>query len=98
MIRQEAGSFRLTMTATVPRSSYEASVVQFERPTTGAGRRGAPVIPDILANAGGVTVSYFEWTQNIQQFRWDLDTVKAELGKTMTRAYGEVRDLARRTI
>jgi len=57
--------------------------------------RGIPVVPDILANAGGVTVSYFEWAQNIQQFRWELDRVNAELEKTMRRAYGSVRDIAR---
>jgi hypothetical protein len=37
------------------------------------------VIPDILANAGGVTVSYFEWAQNIQQFSWDRERVNEEL-------------------
>ncbi len=54
------------------------------------------ILPDILANAGGVTVSYFEWTQNIQQFRWDEDRVVHELDRTMTKAYVAVRDLARR--
>ncbi len=53
------------------------------------------IVPDILANAGGVTVSYFEWAQNIQQFRWELDRVIAELEKSMRRAYGSVRDIAR---
>ena len=48
--------------------------------------RGIPIVPDILANAGGVTVSYFEWVQNIQQFRWELDQVNLELKKRMTRA------------
>jgi len=56
--------------------------------------KGVVVVPDILANAGGVTVSYFEWAQNIQQFRWELDRVNAELEKTMRRAYGSVRDVA----
>jgi glutamate dehydrogenase (NAD(P)+) len=42
-----------------------------------------------------VTVSYFEWAQNIQQFRWELDRVNAELEKTMRRAYASVRDIAR---
>jgi glutamate dehydrogenase (NAD(P)+) len=53
------------------------------------------IVPDILANAGGVTVSYFEWAQNIQQFRWELDRVNAELEKSMRRAYGSVRELAK---
>jgi len=57
-------------------------------------RRGITVVPDILANAGGVTVSYFEWAQNIQQFRWDLDRVNDELDRTMRRAYAAVRRVA----
>ena len=57
-------------------------------------KNGVFIIPDILANAGGVTVSYFEWAQNIQQFRWDLDKINSELQKTMTTAYQSVRDIA----
>ena len=56
--------------------------------------RGVLTVPDILANAGGVTVSYFEWAQNIQQFRWELDRVNDELEKVMVRAYSAVRDVA----
>jgi len=59
--------------------------------------KGITVIPDILANAGGVTVSYFEWTQNIQQFRWEEDRVVAELDKVMRRAYHSVAELAVKT-
>ncbi|WP_109829640.1 Glu/Leu/Phe/Val family dehydrogenase [Reichenbachiella versicolor] len=53
------------------------------------------VIPDILANAGGVTVSYFEWAQNIQQFRWELDRINDELYKTISRAYMSVAKTAK---
>jgi glutamate dehydrogenase (NAD(P)+) len=42
-----------------------------------------------------VTVSYFEWAQNIQQFRWELDRINDELEKTMRRAYAAVRETAR---
>ena len=57
-------------------------------------KNGVLVIPDILANAGGVTVSYFEWAQNIQQFRWELDRVTEELSKAMRKAYKSVSDMA----
>ena len=58
-------------------------------------KRGVTVVPDILANAGGVTVSYFEWAQNIQQFSWDYERVVLELERTMLKAYGAVRDVAK---
>jgi glutamate dehydrogenase (NAD(P)+) len=56
--------------------------------------RGIPVLPDILANAGGVTVSYYEWVQNLQQLRWSAERVDRELLGTMTTAWEAVRAVA----
>jgi glutamate dehydrogenase (NAD(P)+) len=52
--------------------------------------RGIAVLPDIYANAGGVTVSYFEWAQNIQAFPWSYERVKSELEKIMVRAFADL--------
>lgn len=57
---------------------------------------GIRVVPDILANAGGVTGSYFEWAQNIQQFRWKEDRFNAELEDAMQRAFDATAAFAER--
>ncbi len=56
--------------------------------------RGIVILPDVLANAGGVTVSYFEWVQNRQHFRWELERVRQELDSKMTKAFDKTWDLA----
>jgi glutamate dehydrogenase (NAD(P)+) len=58
------------------------------------GDRGITVVPDVLANAGGVTGSYFEWSQNIQQFRWKEERFNAELRDRMRLAYEATADTA----
>ena len=67
-------------------TTFEADAVFAER--------GITVVPDILANAGGVTVSYFEWVQNLQQFRWELADVNEKLERRMTAAFRAVTDKA----
>ncbi len=56
--------------------------------------RGIIVLPDVLANAGGVTVSYFEWVQNRQHFRWDLQRVRDELDRIMVDSFEKVLTIA----
>ena len=57
-------------------------------------RRGVIILPDILANAGGVTASYFEWVQNRQHYRWDLNRVRQELEHVLTRSFEAVWEVA----
>jgi glutamate dehydrogenase (NAD(P)+) len=57
--------------------------------------RDVVILPDILANAGGVTASYFEWVQNRQHYRWSLDRVRQELDALMAHAFEDLWTEAR---
>ena len=67
-------------------TTFEASTILRDR--------GVIVVPDILANAGGVIVSYFEWVQDLQAFFWDVDEVRKQLNRAMGKAFDEVWSLA----
>jgi glutamate dehydrogenase (NAD(P)+) len=58
--------------------------------------QGVVIVPDILANAGGVMGSYFEWTQNIQEFSWPLDKFRRELDARMEKAFGNVHKVSKK--
>lgn len=56
--------------------------------------KGIIIVPDILANAGGVTVSYFEWVQNLQQFHWELEEVRHKLDAILIKSFRSVYEIA----
>ncbi len=58
--------------------------------------RGIVVVPDILANAGGVTVSYFEWVQNLQELLWTEEEISDRLTRIMKKGFAEILDISRR--
>ena len=67
-------------------TTFEADVILQER--------GITIVPDILANAGGVIVSYLEWVQDLQSYFWEIDRVRAQLSQAMSKAFENVWSLA----
>ena len=57
--------------------------------------RGIVLVPDIVANSGGVIVSYFEWVQNIQELTWERDMVKEKLEEILTSAFNEIMETSK---
>ena len=84
------------ITAEVAQSLAASIVVEAANgPTTGEGaavlhERGIPVVPDVLANAGGVVASYFEWAQDLQGFMWERELFTQRLEKTMHEAFNHI--------
>ena len=78
-----------------PYTSAQLTVEAANGPTTREAdqflnERGTIIVPDILANAGGVVVSYLEWVQNLQSFYWEEDEINSRLKSIMTRSFKEV--------
>ena len=69
-------------------TTYEGDLILEER--------GIPVVPDILANSGGVAVSYFEWQQNLQNFSWDEDKVNRRLENLMVKSFEDVWNMGQK--
>jgi glutamate dehydrogenase (NAD(P)+) len=67
-------------------TSFEADEILRER--------GIPILPDILTNAGGVTVSYFEWVQDLGRIFWTRDEIRAKLAEKLSDAFDRVWDLS----
>lgn len=59
-------------------------------------KRGIIILPDVLANAGGVTVSFFEWWQNIHASKWSKAKVKRELKKTIVKSFNAIGAIAKK--
>ncbi|MEJ7902252.1 MAG: Glu/Leu/Phe/Val dehydrogenase, partial [Thermomicrobiales bacterium] len=88
--RRNAGSIRARLVAEAANgpTSPEADAILYDR--------GVLVLPDIFANAGGVTVSYFEWVQALQAFPWSEDQVNERLRDIMQRSYVTILETSRK--
>ncbi len=87
---------------TAPSIKAKVIVEGANGPTTGEGDKiledkGVIVVPDILANAGGVVVSYFEWLQNLQNFKWEEEEINQKLESIMVKAFNDVWNTAQKS-